>query len=736
MKTRNNMPTFLLLLFVSLAVAACGGGNGNGDGRANSAPIANAGADQTIPTGSTVVLDGSGSSDPDGDPLTYSWNLTTRPEGSQAVLSDATAVKPTFIADVDGSYILTLVVSDGMTQSDPDTVIITSVTEANSPPVIASFTATPSAATVGDPIVFSWEVSDPNDDDVTCTLDIRGDGSADFFIDDCMHTSSLSYAYTIGGTYIPKLTASDGEGGFAEASTTVSISGQLNLTVISPTVNQFVGETLRVVVTIVSSFEVSEVNARVGDREAHLTFAPDAYCDKFGCHPGFAGDIALTGLERGAKIVEIIAQDVQGTIALGFRSFIFDKKPIIHVLAPLQESVATPDIEVKASCTDDDPAGCDVMLSVLGHELISAPDSIDTIVDLAEFNGMIVALELQGRDSVGQTVRETRTVYVEPSARLSEVASVAGPIVDVESDRLLYVISGDNGDGLKIHNWATGATTTVSVPAGKVVDREFSFLTPTGAIYITKDIGGNVLSSRIYDWRNGTLENLGQPNSAHSLTVEGDYAIWNEGQLLFLRQFSAGTVTQVSTSSGNWQNDVASNGVVGFWSTDYNIISYKDGTFTELTNDGLRNTYVLTDGTAFIYRKHTACCSNQEYAITLHDGNHEIILTDFREREPLPGTDFQIRNGWVAYTELGNNGQLHVWLRSPFDDETQLTFFGSSSHIDTLADNGEIMLINNGIRYLGSITKDISEVSTDLGKSVWIDGSWYVVMGRSLFQVN
>jgi hypothetical protein len=103
-------------------LAGCDSAGTNG-GSQNEAPRAEVTTSaSTIDVGTQVTLDGSGSSDPDGDDLSFSWALAT-PSGSNAALSDPNAETPTFTPDVTGDYTATLQVSDGDTTASDDATV-------------------------------------------------------------------------------------------------------------------------------------------------------------------------------------------------------------------------------------------------------------------------------------------------------------------------------------------------------------------------------------------------------------------------------------------------------------------------------------------------------------------------------------------------------------------------------------------------------------------------------------
>lgn len=90
-------------------------------------PVANAGPDQKVTVEMPVQLDGSASSDPDSDTLTFNWQFVSMPPESTATLSDPNIVNPTFTSDKLGDYILELTVDDGRGGIDMDQVTITAV---------------------------------------------------------------------------------------------------------------------------------------------------------------------------------------------------------------------------------------------------------------------------------------------------------------------------------------------------------------------------------------------------------------------------------------------------------------------------------------------------------------------------------------------------------------------------------------------------------------------------------
>lgn len=79
----------------------------------NTPPTANAGIDQSVLVRTTTNLDGTQSRDVNGDAITYSWAITSRPLYSTAYLVGATSTKPQFVPDLVGIYEVSLTVSDG-----------------------------------------------------------------------------------------------------------------------------------------------------------------------------------------------------------------------------------------------------------------------------------------------------------------------------------------------------------------------------------------------------------------------------------------------------------------------------------------------------------------------------------------------------------------------------------------------------------------------------------------------
>ncbi|MEO6203518.1 MAG: PKD domain-containing protein [Nitrospirales bacterium] len=129
-------------------------------------PRANAGPVQTVSVGATVQLNGSGSFG--AAPLSYSWTFTAPlvAGSTAAFLPNNTVVDPTFVANVAGTYMIRLTVTDSVGRS---AVATTTVTAQAGP--TANFTFAPSNPDVnttvqltntstGSSLAYTWEFTE------------------------------------------------------------------------------------------------------------------------------------------------------------------------------------------------------------------------------------------------------------------------------------------------------------------------------------------------------------------------------------------------------------------------------------------------------------------------------------------------------------------------------------------------------------------------------------------------
>lgn len=164
----------------------------------NDPPLAHAGTSQQVYVGDTVKLNGGDSRDPNGDFISYKWELVSKPRESKAKLPDSSAAICEFNADVAGEYTAQLVVTDRWgASSNPHSVLIKTI--ANHRPIAdagevlstvylgdtVTLYAGASKDIDGDPIRYEWglvfkpsesraDLSDPGSISPTLVVDALG----------------------------------------------------------------------------------------------------------------------------------------------------------------------------------------------------------------------------------------------------------------------------------------------------------------------------------------------------------------------------------------------------------------------------------------------------------------------------------------------------------------------------------------------------------------------------------
>ncbi len=171
---KSSAMRLLILLSGLFVLASCGGGGG-GTGKTGNTPTAriswSTNSRISTDTGAAVSLDSAGSSDPQGLPLTYTWTIGSKPAGSTTRIDGAGQSKAEMEADVAGTYVVQLVVNNGIATSQPAVETITVTGAATgwkrmgevldidySQNAMNPYLAVDSS---GSPVV-AWEETDPN----------------------------------------------------------------------------------------------------------------------------------------------------------------------------------------------------------------------------------------------------------------------------------------------------------------------------------------------------------------------------------------------------------------------------------------------------------------------------------------------------------------------------------------------------------------------------------------------
>ena len=182
---------------------------------ADRAPMANAGPAQQGSEGSAVTFDGSGSSDPDGDALTFTWDFG---DGSLPV----GGMTPSHVYADNGTYTVTLNVFDGALIS----TATTSAAITNVAPAVNDFGS--GAIFKHDAYLRSGSFVDPGADTWTATVDY-GDGSGVHALALSGMTFDLNHVYALAGVYTVTVTVRDDDGGVGTAEAQVTVSNRAPL---------------------------------------------------------------------------------------------------------------------------------------------------------------------------------------------------------------------------------------------------------------------------------------------------------------------------------------------------------------------------------------------------------------------------------------------------------------------------------------------------------------------------
>jgi len=670
----------LVALLAITILGACGGGGGDGapPPPANRAPVASAGPAQSVVAGTLVTLDGSASTDPDKDPLSYAWTLA-RPAGSTATLSAGSTARPTFTPDVAGTYTARLTVSDGKASRSASVSVTASAPPPVVPPAIALGRTEPLSGTVK--LSLTGTVTGA----VTWYADLRllGSGNA---------ADGNSIAWNTSGVANGEhqiLARIQPEGGTAtEVRRTVNVANS-SIT-LSAGVSGTTG-TIQVDVQATSAFGITRVAAKLDGADFGSLTEPNAcspFCGGTNDVYRFSVDAAQAG--SGPHTMTITATDASGGTGSITLDLTVSNAPGLALTSPADGALVFGSLRVTGTATSDKP-GAVITTARLGDVefLSSAVSSFTSSFDLTGIAPGNYTLIVRSTDSTGQTSQIERGLVVTSSAALAYTPVFAlpagGTLLAADGNQVLYATS-DGGVLLR----DLSAASEVTLSEASSIQYVNGWKLDAGRV-VAFGKGTDCVVYCVYLWTSsGSRVNLTNPNPysqagnisggwAYDLhpQIHGDYVLWVNDKAAdsgvatsptgryTLFQISSGTYTRIGVPSGvayvgNNEFDFAViDGVVDFWfwgqtageatSSQFDIFRWRSDTATSsrITTGGIRNIYPQVDGTRVVWQQSPVGGSADNTFSLVASALTSVLPSTLADK----ATQFRLKDGVLAWLE-------------------------------------------------------------------------------------
>jgi hypothetical protein len=550
------------------------------------------------------------------------------------------------------------------------------------------------------------------------TVSSGADGAVSFQLTLGNSPGSNTFSATVGGSSVT-ITAT------AEPTLPIVIVNQPNNTVLST-------DTVTVTVTVSSTVPIASVRAIMGTVDSVLVPASGT---------SWSRTLGIGAVPFGTTLLEVRVTDALGRLTTATRSVVHDKPPTIAVTSPAEGSLALPTARVTASCVDDDPGGCIIKVgNVWSTFVASASTAIDTDVNVltgvpaSQAAGPVAqTLMITATDSRGRVATASRDIYAAPAASFAHRATApAGLAWDYVGNRLLYGVPISGGRQGVILDLPSGSTTAVPVDAS--VSVATGRLTPGGAFLCNSaSVGPACL-----EWRNGILTSYGE-RVISEFSLDAAYVLYAERgatNLMYRRQIATGTDVFVAAANP-LTSSVAANGDAVFESSTANIVRYRDGVLTEITNDNsaFANRYPQTDGSKIVYLHGTAVNSGYQYQAALVEGSAYALLTPSAPATPAP----VVNNGWVGYVKL-TSGVSELYTRSPDGTTRHIATSNRTIGIIALSEDGRLVYLDPFLSqqrfFAGASSAPVSiGVSSTATRVILRDGKLLALIGPHVLEI-